>query len=724
MLSDSQAVYLDSIKPSRLFFKSTFLYLSSILITCLILGWMLYSKGFDIHIPLGYELDGLFSSAMVKSISDTGWFLANPNLGAPFVFNSAEYPMADGSTFLIIRLLSFFTHDYAVLINLFYFLTFPLTTVAALFVFRRLGINPILSLVASILFCFIPYHYMRGEGHLLLTTLYVIPIYVLLIVSVFCENKKFNALSLLFYSIVCLFAASAGVYYAFFACYFLLIAGGLASLFKRNWRPVLTAGIFIGMIAVASVINVLPSVISHHKYGKNAELAKRVPSESELAGLKIAQMLLPINTHHIHPFKNLRKEYDSTAHLVTENSTATLGLIGSIGFLILLGLIFVREKILSDKLYIISRLSVAGVLLATIGGFGTLFNYLVSPNIRSYNRISVFIAFFALYAFFYWLQNYLKKRGIENKKTTYFIIAALLLFFGITDQVGTPQRQDYQATQKAFENDANFIAAIEEKMPAGSMIFQLPVAIFPENPAVYHMSDYQHFRGYLHSHHLHWSYGAMRGRRVIQWQEEMETKPVKEMLDNFAYAGFTGIYINRDGYKDDGKKLEEQLTEVLNEKPITSEDGRLLFFDMRSYVLALQKSMLSSEWQKTVEQTNTDLHLELRWFSGFYKSKTSSHWGKDKGTIRIVNTAEAPMKVKINFKLQTDYANKSHVDISGDLLQQDMIVNNKPVQVTKEFMLAPGPHYLHFKTNAEESNSHPEMPRARFKVSGFEVFPQ
>ena len=44
------------------------------------------------------------------------------------------------------------------------------------------------------------------------------------------------------------------------------------------------------------------------------------------------------------------------------------------------------------------QLTVAGILLATIGGFGSLFAFLVSPDIRAYNRITGFLAFFALVA--------------------------------------------------------------------------------------------------------------------------------------------------------------------------------------------------------------------------------------------------------------------------------------------------------------------------------------
>ena len=41
-------------------------------------------------------------------------------------------------------------------------------------------------------------------------------------------------------------------------------------------------------------------------------------------------------------------------------------------------------------------LNLAALLLATFGGFGTLFGYLVSSWVRGYCRMSIFIAFFSL----------------------------------------------------------------------------------------------------------------------------------------------------------------------------------------------------------------------------------------------------------------------------------------------------------------------------------------
>src|SRR5438270_707913 len=81
-----------------------------------------------------------------------------------------------------------------------------------------------------LLFAFLPYHFMRGLGHLFLASYFLIPLLVLLALrlyldqSPFCRRDLFSRRTL-GAVLLCLLAGSGGVYYAFFACYFLFFAG-------------------------------------------------------------------------------------------------------------------------------------------------------------------------------------------------------------------------------------------------------------------------------------------------------------------------------------------------------------------------------------------------------------------------------------------------------------------------------------------------------------------
>lgn len=704
-----------------------FHYLTVIFLSCLILAWLVYAPGFDFHLPQGYQGDQLFSSMMAKSIIETGWFMHNPALGAPGILNAAEYPMSEGASFLIMRFFSLFSQHYAVVLNCFYFLTYPLTAIFSLYAFKKLGLRPLFAIVASLLFTFLPYHYLRGEAHLYLTALYVIPIYVLMILSVFCESGKKSSrkwvLGVALQVLAIIFAASSGVYYAFFACYLLLITGVCASLSQKAVKSLMKSGLLIVGIIIVLCANILPNLKEHKQNGVNYEIAHRNQNDSELYALKLSQLLLPIADHRVHPFKLLRDHYDQSAPLVNENSMASLGSVAGIGFVLLLLSLFVRERLRSDRVFLFSRLNIAIFLLGTMGGLGALYNYMVMADIRSYNRVSVFIAFFSFFAFFYFLQKMLERFAIKNKSVV-LGLATLILVIGILDQVPCHHAPDYAKVKSTWENDQHFVDGIEARLPKESMVFQLPVPHFPESPPLSRMTDYQLFRGYLHSHHLRWSYGAIRGRGVDHWQSLVQKMSVKQMIDTLVYAGFSGVYINREGFDDNAALIEAQLAALLKEKPLTSQDNTLLFFDLHDYASHLEAFMTDKQWHNAVEQVQYDYQIEQSWYEFFYPEKRGyfsvEHWGKEKASLRLVNLTSSPMKVKLHFVFHTGTKDRSELRLSGDVMQQQLSVSMKPVSVDKVVTLTPGPHFIHFETNAPMLVLEKDHPKARFVVS-FEV---
>lgn len=192
----------------------------------------------------------------------------------------------------------------------------------------------------------------------------------------------------------------------------------------------------------------------------------------------------------------------------SEGSNASLGMIGSIGFLILVLWIFVipsRKLAFSDVALLdhLSMLNLSGILLSTVGGFGAIFSYLITSQLRGYDRTSIFIAFFSIAAFFVILENMSRCHlQTKQKKMVFCILIMLVAFVGVLDQTSPSFALPNPVTKADFFNDENFVHEIEAIMPENGMIFQLPYVPFPEYPPVNNMSDYAHFKGYLHSKSL------------------------------------------------------------------------------------------------------------------------------------------------------------------------------------------------------------------------------
>ena len=129
-------------------------------------------------------------------------------------------------------------------------------------------------------------------------------------------------------------------------------------------------------------------------------------------------------------------------------------------------------------------------------------------------------------------------------------------------------------------------------MPDGAAIFQLPVVPFPETPPVGGMLDYDLYRGYIHDDgSLRWSYGGVKGRPDADWQ-----LPLRDGLDpvtalpGLLGMGYDGLWVDTFGYPDGGASLRPRLDRVLRERPLRSENGRLLFYDLSGYKRRLGRS--------------------------------------------------------------------------------------------------------------------------------------
>jgi hypothetical protein len=111
---------------------------------------------------------------------------------------------------------------------------------------------------------------------------------------------------------------------------------------------------------------------------------------------------------------------------------------------------------------------------------------------------------------------------------------------------------------------------------------QLPYQAYPEGQAVHKMAAYEPLRGYVHSTRLRWSHGATRGRPA-DWQDDAAVLAPQELAVAATTAGFGAVWLDRNGFVDDGAGVVGALSAVTGTGPTaTSADGRLLYFDLRA----------------------------------------------------------------------------------------------------------------------------------------------
>lgn len=675
----------------------------------------------DLRVPFYYSGDSLFYTMFIRTTIDNGWYWQNPALGAPGHLLMYDFPGLDNDVTVLILLLSIFTHNAMLVLNLIYLLTFPLIALASFYVLRQFDLSPGPAMFCSVLYAFLPYHFMRNETHFLLSAYFVVPLAVLVVLWVTAGELAPRTKKFLIAIVICVLLGSSGIYYPFFFCFLLGVGGVVGSLKLQRLRPLLLAFVFIGVTCATIGINLSPSIIYKYRHG-DAGVLKRSPGEAERYGLRISQLILPVTGYRIHRLDQI-KRFHNAATLITENDTASLGLVGSIGFLALLAQLLHRKELVPGSggvFHDLSVLNIFAVLLGIIGGFGFLFALFVSSGIRSLNRISTYIGFFALMAVGLGLE-YIYRRTTRGR-TVFYVLIAIVLILAFLDQTIPQYRPDYSGTTAEFVSDADFVSRIEGSVPAGAMIFQLPYLPFPESPGLNKMHDYDHFRGYLHSKNLRWSYGTIRNREGDRALQEVAALPIEEFLQTLAFAGFSGIYLDRDGYEDAGAAKESELSNVLQTKPVVSQNGRLVFFNLGDYVKRLREKYPEQEWE--VKHDISFHPVLLDWeggFSGFETSPGKSwRWSSSEGELHLTNTSQRPRVIHLEMSFATGHPEPADFFISG-LISEQLKVGWDLVPYAKTIVVQPGESVITFRSTAKRVDA-PLDPRFLvFRIENFRM---
>jgi phosphoglycerol transferase len=557
----------------------------------------------DLATPFAYSGDGLAASWLVQNLIHGGSVFHSNRSGYPFGSDFFDYPMSDAGSFAILKVLGWITPGYRGAINLYFLLSFPVTCVAAYAVLRQFRISPALSAAGAVLFTLLPFHFLRLQ-QLFLTWYFVVPVFFLIAWRLYGMSRKpFTALVGNRRSLLCIPAcfiwASFGVYYAVFGMITVLIGGVGGWLRNRGAAPAMATAAIVLALALGVVMNVAPSLAYMREHGVNREVAHASPEESEIFGLKLIQMALPRVDHRIARLGDVTRQYDRLAPLVNENSTATLGLVGTSGLVFLAVIAFMRMagRTVDERLAFLALVALACYVIGTIGGVSALFATLVSATIRGWNRISVFIAFAAVAAAMIGLQSALSRLPEGKRRAMLGVAVAVGVgVFGVLDETAPACRDCNRATRERFERDRNFIGSIEKMLPAGAGIYQLPYMAFPEVRPQNRLQTYDLAVGALLSNTLRWSYAGMKGREGDLFFRTLAEQPLAKQVEVLRRLRFSGIYIDRRGYADDGRAVENELRSSLGTGPeLVRADHEVSFFRIEPGLTALPDGLPMSD---------------------------------------------------------------------------------------------------------------------------------
>lgn len=547
----------------------------------------------SLRIPWAYDQDALSLLAAFKGIADHAWIWHNASLGAPGGQQLYDYGSIgpDNLHWAIAWIITRFTDQPGIAYNLFLLLTFPLTAAAGYLSLRWLDVQRGAACAVAILFAVVPYHFFRGQvGHLLLADYMVIPLGIFLAVSILLRRPLFEngwrSATSLRTLVICVLVASTGIYYAAFVIVLIAVATLAARLERDDKNITLLNGMgALAAIVFVLVLNLLPTVLYHRAHGGNALTGQRDADESLRFGLSLVEQVLPGPDHRFPPFRTLANEYWGVVPLDSEGdpwggTLSVLGLLVLAGALCVAAVGGVAGRFLTDRrLRALALIALAAILLGVTGAGGAFVSFILNPSLRAWNRISIAIVFCALAAAAIALDAI--GRRLRHRAGAYAALLVAVVVVGAWDQTDASSRPDYGKLKKNWSNDAAFVSRITNTLGDRGMVYQLPYMAFPEVPPVNGMPDYAPLRGPLHAPGtMKWSYGAMKGR-AADWQAAADLLPVPTQLRAAAVAGFDGVWLDRDGFLNDGKKETAQLQQLVGAPLTTDATGKLVFADLR-----------------------------------------------------------------------------------------------------------------------------------------------
>ncbi len=523
----------------------------------------------DLKAPLNYSGDAYGVLAQTKAYAAGEIVPLLPkevaSLGAPFGANWTDYPAEDFVYFaagLVSRVLGLFTGTTIFVMGL-----HVLAALAFFATGRALSYRRSVTFACALLFALAPYGFVRSLPHLTLTAYWHVPFALFSIAwaAGVVASRPTGWSARAQRNLAVAGAVAAGLLNPYYLAVFLwlaacVLAGSLAARERRNARA--TASL-LALAAVSFLIQSLDSVWMNIAHGRNVEAVTRSFGGLDVWGLRLPDLAFPI----VHRSETFQKWADATYQNVApggrgrgEAMTAYIGLIGFASLIALFASSTIR--IAGRQFPLVSAwfwMALATFGLGVVGGINYFLGALGFLMLRATNRFSIVLLAIALL----WLCEFLSCRTRAGGTV---LIAALLIGIGLWDQLPPPGLvAPAQATRAIAEADARFTAALESALPKGAMVLQLPIKKFPETGPIHQMEDYEHFRPYLHSKALRFSYGTLKGRGDADWQAELALLPVPELAARAAGYGFSAIYVNRKAYPDRAQDLEGKLRAQLGE---------------------------------------------------------------------------------------------------------------------------------------------------------------
>jgi hypothetical protein len=529
------------------------------------------------RVPVEYTADAWFTLSLLRAAGDGHvppfGRIEVPELGAPFAASWNDFIRQHKPQYWLagqlVRWVGLFPAA-----NLLVLLAAVLAALSFYAVARYFKARPEWAFAGACAFALSPFFFYRSLTHLTLAFDWPIPLAILVVSWAFGRrglptgSPRFGLAVL-----VALVAGFHNVYFAALFTQFLGLACLAQWLVRRARRPALGAlalALLLPLTVAADNANLL---LQSERQGPAATV-RRPYGNLERYALKPLELLLPVGGSGLVPWRAAGPEYARSALVKGELGSVYLGLGGVVALLALAGT-SARHALARPRRPVPgAALALAWVFAySVVGGVNGLIGLTGFVWLRAAERHSAWILALVLL----WAAVAVSRLLVGGRALS-VIAAAFALALTLADQL--PPRTSASAVRETgsrVASDAAFAKSLEARLPAGSLLFQLPVVDFPEGRPVLGASDYEHLRPYLHTTRLRFSYGSDKGRPREAWQRRVEALEPAAMAEVLERIGFAGMVVNLKAYADRGQELRTTLADSGRSEAWQSPDHDFLF---------------------------------------------------------------------------------------------------------------------------------------------------
>lgn len=592
-----------------------------------------------------YEGDTFFNAmngALATPLGVTG---TTTRVGWPYGLDMTDFPAGEPLFTWLQWLFSRFTQDQFTVLAALWFLGFFLVGAVGYLCLRGLGFTRWPAVVAALVYDFVPFHLWRATGHTNLALYLAVPLGGMILLWFMAGRldrppRSDPARTPLWRTPdwwavgvgVLVVALSARYYTVFFLLLLALVtAGRLVA--RRRLRPLWPAGLIAAATLAVALLSGLPQILQTLRVGGNAEVALRPRTDSDLYSLRLTDLLAPIPDHRLEAFRKASAVLRNTITRGEDGNSLGLFLLAGVG--VLLAVVLVRRwpgggdgrrsewaVSLADHTLVVTGLA---FLIGTVGGLGGVIASAGYTQVRSWNRISIYVSFGAAVGLalgLTWLWGHRGSR-VPWRRVLPLVAVPLVLVLAVLDQTGTgrPSQAD---TAEQRDNDRTFFTAMADQLGTGASVYQLPYVAFPESGGL--ALNYAGYRGFFNDGgRLNYSYGGMRGRES-DWQRTWAGMDLETQLVGVAAADFSAVLVDRVGYTAENT-AEPGLTSVLGAPKGVSPDGRLAWYDLRP----VREKLLRAHGRQWVDEVGGRVvrPIGIQVKSPTYRSNGTgaSYWG-------------------------------------------------------------------------------------------------